>query len=164
MTSSRIEGEWSGGCQCGAVRYHLTARLDNAHICHCRMCQKHVGGPFAALVAAKREDFVWTRGEPGRFRSSANVDRGFCRDCGTPLFYDELTSGHINFTIGSFDEPAGLAPNGQVGSESKLPWFASLPDLPDRGETGTYNEEPGWAEAIRASNNQHPDHDTAAWP
>ena len=162
--SKVIAGEWSGGCQCGAVRYHLTARLDNAHICHCRMCQKQVGGPFAALVASNRGDYRWTRGEPARFRSSAKVDRGFCRDCGTPLFYDELTSRHINFTIGSFDDPAELAPGGQVGGESRMPWFAGLATVPDYGETGTYTEEEGWAEAIAASNNQHPDHDTDSWP
>ena len=165
MTKSTvIAGERSGGCQCGAVRYHLTARLDNAHICHCRMCQKQVGGPFAALVASKRGDYRWTRGEPARFRSSANVDRGFCRDCGTPLFYDEHTSGHINFTIGSFDDPADLVPKGQVGGESKMPWFSALGDLPDRGDTGTYTDDDNWADAIAASNNQHPDHDTDRWP
>ena len=32
----------TGGCQCGAVRYRATAMLDNAHVCHCRMCQKAV--------------------------------------------------------------------------------------------------------------------------
>jgi hypothetical protein len=40
----------TGGCQCGAVRYALTAMPEGAHFCHCRMCQKAVGGPFAALV------------------------------------------------------------------------------------------------------------------
>ena len=38
----------TGGCQCGAVRYALYAKPDRAGICHCRMCQKAVGGPFKA--------------------------------------------------------------------------------------------------------------------
>ena len=46
----RIETEASGGCQCGAVRYHVTAVLDTSHICHCRMCQKAAGNFFAALI------------------------------------------------------------------------------------------------------------------
>lgn len=164
MASKRIEGKWTGGCQCGAVRYRLTARLDNAHICHCRMCQKQVGGPFMALVASLREDFSWTRGKPAMFKSSAHVDRGFCADCGTPLTYDETTSPHVNFSIGSFDDPATIAPNGQVGTESRMPWFADLADLPNRGETGTYGDDAGWADAIAASNRQHPDHETDHWP
>ena len=161
--TKRIEGEWSGGCQCGAVRYRLSARRDNAHICHCRMCQKQVGGPFAALVASDRGDYEWTRGQPASFRSSANVERGFCRDCGTPLFYDEATSPHINLTIGSLDHPEEIAPGGQVGTESRMPWFAALPALKEYGATGEYTDDPNWAADIAASNNQHPDHDTEDW-
>ena len=41
-----------GGCQCGAVRYRATSLRQDAHICHCRMCQKAVGGAFAALAAS----------------------------------------------------------------------------------------------------------------
>ena len=44
----------TGGCQCGAVRYRITAPLENPHICHCRMCQKAFGNYFAALVGMKK--------------------------------------------------------------------------------------------------------------
>lgn len=46
----------AGGCQCGAVRYRVTARLRNPHICHCRMCQKAFGSYFAPLAAVQRQD------------------------------------------------------------------------------------------------------------
>ena len=158
----RIETEVSGGCQCGAVRYHASAMLDNAHLCHCRMCQKAVGNLFAALVAAPRDALVWTRGEPAVFRSSAHVARGFCRDCGTPLFFDYVEGGRVNLTIGSLDEPARFPPTGQVGIEGRMPWFDGLAALP--GEQTTEAAMPDDAAAIRASNRQHPDHDTESWP
>ena len=44
--------DYSGGCQCGAVRFHATELRDNPHLCYCRMCQKAFGGFFGALVAA----------------------------------------------------------------------------------------------------------------
>jgi hypothetical protein len=151
--------EISGGCQCGAVRYHATEMLDNAHICHCRMCQKAMGN----IVAAPREAITWTRGEPARFRSSDNVDRGFCRDCGTPLFYENRAGGHVNFTIGSLDHPELFPPGANTGNEGRVPWFKDLLTIEDGGIT----EQPAdreWWSAIQASNNQHPDHDTTVWP
>ncbi|RVQ04591.1 GFA family protein, partial [Sinorhizobium meliloti] len=30
---------FTGGCQCGAVRYRAEGTLGDPHICHCRMCQ-----------------------------------------------------------------------------------------------------------------------------
>jgi hypothetical protein len=153
----------TGGCQCGAVRYHAVPMVDNAHICHCRMCQKSVGNFFAALVGAPRKTFAWTRGEPAAFRSSEHVDRGYCRDCGTPLFFRREGSDYITLTIGSFDHPERLKPQTQDGIEGRLPWFAELHEVPDYGETEA-GDSAEWAAAIKASNRQHPDHDTGTWP
>jgi hypothetical protein len=152
----------SGGCQCGAVRYHVTRFTDNAHICHCRMCQKAVGNFFAALVGAPRDAVTWTRGVPARFRSSAHVDRGYCRDCGTPLFYDNVEGDRISFTIGSLDRPDMFKPKAHDGIEGRMPWFFELNDIEEGHATDFESEE--WAAAIRASSRQHPDHDTAEWP
>ncbi|WP_042674698.1 GFA family protein, partial [Xanthomonas citri] len=77
--------EYSGGCQCGAVRFHVRGALADASICHCRMCQKAFGAYYAPLVSVRGTEFRWTRGEPKRFASSTVVQRGFCADCGTPL-------------------------------------------------------------------------------
>lgn len=157
----RIETEASGGCQCGAVRWHVTAVLDTSHICHCRMCQKAAGNFFAALVGVPRDALTWTRGSPATFNSSDKAARGFCRDCGTPLTYDYFDSKHINLTTGSFDEPAKFAPRMQFGVEGQLPLFANLPIS---AEGTTEETMSSVASAIRASNRQHPDHDTSHWP
>jgi len=73
----------TGGCQCGAVRYALYAAPEGS-VCHCRMCQKAVGGPFAALAKFAKTDLAWTRGQPASFRSSSASCRDFCAACGTP--------------------------------------------------------------------------------
>ncbi len=159
----RYRIEVSGGCQCGAVRYRATEMMDNSHICHCRMCQKAVGNIFAALVAAPREAITWTRGQPARFRSSDHVDRGFCAQCGTPLFYDDTTGNRVNFTIGSLDHPELFPPHANTGNESRVPWFDTLPSIEHGGATEAPGREAWWS-AIKASNHQHPDHDTDVWP
>jgi hypothetical protein len=153
----RIDITVTGGCQCGAVRYRATQMLDNAHLCHCRMCQKAVGNIFAALVAAPNEALEWIRGTPAAFRSSEHVDRGFCAACGTPLYYRNLKGSRTNLTLGSLDDPAAFPPTTQMGSEARMPWFEDLPALKDTGTTEA--QDPEWAAAIAASNRQAPDGD-----
>ena len=86
MTSER-KAVLTGGCQCGAVRFAAYAGPVKIGLCHCRMCQKAVGGPFISLAEVKHEDFAWTRGKPATYRSSTIAERDFCAACGTPLSY-----------------------------------------------------------------------------
>jgi hypothetical protein len=159
MTDDQI----TGGCQCGAVRFCTSELIDNAHICHCRMCQKAVGNFFAALVSAPKAKLTWTRGTPARFRSSGDVDRGFCARCGTPLFFDPVHSQDVGLCIGAFDAPQLIKPISQDSIESRMPWFSEIAQISD---SGTSEELDGAerVEAVRNSNRQHPDHDTAEWP
>lgn len=145
----------TGGCQCGKVRYAIMGPLENPHICHCRMCQKAFGNFFAALVGAKRKDFRWTKGEPGFFRSSSIVSRGFCRDCGTPLSFAYDTSERIAVSIGSLDNPHLAVPAQQFGIESRLPAFNRLHELPG---TRTEDDIPP-ADLQKLKSLQHPDGD-----
>lgn len=158
----RIATTVTGGCQCGAVRYRSTAILDNAHICHCRMCQKAVGNFFAALVGAPNDALMWTRGTPATFASSDLAERGFCADCGTPLFYRSIGGARTGLTIGSLDDPTLAPPHVQVGMEGRYAFMDGLLHLPDSGATEDDMAEE--APLIATSNRQHPDHDTDIWP
>jgi len=158
----RIDVTASGGCQCGAVRYRASAMLDTSHICHCRMCQKAAGNFFIALIGIPKDALTWTRGTPATFRSSEQVERGFCRACGTPLYYDYAGSRHLSVTTGSLDNPAAFPPRVQFGTEGRMPWFDALPALTEEGTTEETMSD--LVDAIRATNHQHPDHDTESWP
>jgi hypothetical protein len=152
----------AGGCQCGAVRYALHAEPSDPHICHCRMCQKAFGSFFAPLTGVPLDKFEVTRGTLALFKSSDQTERGFCRDCGTPLTFHYVDSPRIAVSIGSLDEPAEVRPGRQYGIEARMPWFDVLAGLP--GDKTTEEDEPALAAAIAASNRQHPDHDTEVWP
>ncbi|WP_417684149.1 GFA family protein [Roseibium sp.] len=148
---------YSGGCQCGSVRYSLSG-FGRASICHCRMCQKAFGNAFAPLVTSK--GLNWTRGEPKRFQSSNEVQRGFCADCGTPLTYEFEGLG-TEIALCTLDDPSVAPPVIQVGTEGRLPWCEAIATMPSRT-----SEEDGAAEALYATlvSNQHPDCDTESWP
>lgn len=151
--------EYSGGCQCGAIRFHVVGALTHSSICHCRMCQKAFGAYYAPLVSVRGSEFRWTRGEPRRFQSSNWVQRGFCADCGTPLTY-EAPDG-VAVAAGAFDEPARLPPTIQYGIEAKLPFVDALGSL-----SALRSEEDTEAAdfLLHIVSHQHPDHDTADWP
>ena len=150
----------TGGCQCGALRYRIEGPLGPAGFCHCRMCQKAFGSFGAPLVSADPARFRWTRGEPAIFRSSPVVARGFCRDCGTPMFMLEDGYGPIELAIGTLDDPATAAPDHVAGVESKLPWADALPSLPARTTADDRTPE----DLAKLTSRQHPDHDTERWP
>ena len=84
------------------------------HICHCRMCQKAFGSFFAPLTGVPLEKFELTRGELAIFKSSDQTERGFCRNCGTPLTIHDVDSPRIAVSIGSLDEPEKVEPQHPV--------------------------------------------------
>jgi len=150
---------YTGGCQCGAVRFRVEGTLGDGSICHCRMCQKAFGGFFAPLVSVRGADLTWTRGEPKRFQSSNHVRRGFCAACGTPLTY-EAPDG-VALAIGAFDAPEEIEPVVQWGMEGKLPYVDDLSRLPGY----TTMDDPQAVEFLKGLvSYQHPDHDTDQWP
>ncbi|CAN7174823.1 GFA family protein [Bradyrhizobium sp. LjRoot220] len=145
----------TGGCQCGAVRFALYASPVKIGLCHCRMCQKAVGGPFISLAEVKHEDFAWTRGKPAAFRSSSIAARDFCAACGTPLSYRVIDGNVIEITTGSFDRPDLVVPTYATGTESHLAWVGRIGDLPGKSTL----EGAGSEVLSRIVSHQHPDHD-----
>ncbi len=155
---------WSGGCQCGRIRYRSRTRPASPHLCFCRMCQKAVGNYFAALGGVALADFEFTRGEPSWFHSSDIVRRGFCRDCGTPLFYQEIDGDHVAILLGTLDDPCSVAPEWQSDTYGKPRWFGGLDTLAESIGGETPDEQGVRYGRIASTNHQHPDHDTSAWP
>ena len=57
------------------------------------------------------------------------VERGFCRDCGTPLTYSFVSAGHISVAINSLDDPEAMPPTRQFDIESKVSWVDGIHKL-----------------------------------
>jgi hypothetical protein len=122
---------FAGGCQCGACRFVVSAGPAQLSVCHCRMCQRATGNAFAPLIEVPAERVAWT-GAPATWASSNIAERGFCRTCGSPLFYRQIDSKVIEFMAGSLDHPERFQPAKNTGVESRMPWLAGLAALPDR--------------------------------
>lgn len=149
---------FTGGCQCGAVRYRVAGPLRHASICNCRMCQKALGNIFGSW-AEFDAPLEWTRGAPTQFRSSLKVRRGFCNHCGTPLTY-QWGNNNPAITIGSFDRPNQIVPTGELARDNRHPSVGHADELSEE-PLGTTDEERDILAILRSF--QHPDQDTESW-
>ena len=149
---------FTGGCQCGAVRYRVAGPVRHASICNCRMCQKALGNLTAPFVSFQAP-VEWARGRPTLFRSSMRVQRGFCNQCGTPLTY-QRGDMPISLTIGSLDRPNVVVPTVELARDNRHPVIGHMYELREESQ-GATDEERDILAILRSY--QHPDQDTEAW-
>ena len=110
-----------GGCFCGAVRFRTHGEPINIRICHCRNCQKAMGGPsFARALFAKQA--IDIDGETGRYASSERLDRLFCNTCGTSMFSWQRTGIATGVALACFDDRNAFAPTEHIWVSEKIDW------------------------------------------
>lgn len=117
---------------CGAVRYEATGEPIAAGYCHCESCRSHSGGPVVVLVSFLAEQVAWSAGTRAHYRSSPEVRRAFCRDCGTPLTWEGHFAGRdlVQFHVGTLDRPDAVVPGEHTHCAEKLSWFEVADRLP----------------------------------
>ncbi len=114
----------TGRCLCGAVSF--TADIGSRiGACHCGQCRRWASGPYFA-VAAKNLRFEGEEGL-GRYRSSDWAERGFCRKCGSSLFYRMIKEDRYMMAVGAFDDPSGFELARQVFIDDKPGYYDLTP-------------------------------------
>ena len=118
---------YKGGCQCGAVRYEISAEPATLYVCHCTECQKQTASAFGMSVTYPTESVKITKGEMKVWRrmadSGAEVFCRFCSTCGTRLFHGKDSRAHyINLKAGTLDDCSWLKPVGHVWTKRAQPW------------------------------------------
>jgi hypothetical protein len=84
-----------------------------------------------AFVRFSAHQVHWSM-SPDTFASSNVVERGFCRDCGTPLSYREVSGPNISLTINSLDDPESVRPELRFSGHMEVSWCSSLSSLPSK--------------------------------
>ena len=102
----------TGGCLCGAVRCEVIGELMPVINCHCSKCRRfhgHVGAYTAAhrqhLILVETSGLQWYRFVQDE---TPDVYRGFCKMCGSSLFWDPWGKPAISIAAGSIDPPTRL--------------------------------------------------------
>jgi uncharacterized glyoxalase superfamily protein PhnB len=120
-----MQVQLTGGCFCGAIRYRVDGAPSSISICHCQSCRRASGAPAVSWFVISRAQFELLSGNPTAFRSSAQVHRGFCGQCGTQLTYAHDSAPEtIELTTASLDLPSTIEPTKEIWLSDKLPWAA----------------------------------------
>lgn len=92
----------TGHCLCGLVTFKAPRANHSVNACHCDMCRRWGGGVFMARGCDREVEFSGVE-HIEVFDSSAWAERGFCKRCGSHLFYRLKDSGEYEVPAGLFD-------------------------------------------------------------
>src|ERR1700682_2377208 len=109
----------TGGCQCGSVRYQITANPLAVYACHCTECQRQSGSAFALSLLVAREAIVIVAGAAKEWRRVLDSGRAigcmFCTDCGVRLFHNPERNPQFSIVKpGTLDDARSLVPVGHI--------------------------------------------------
>lgn len=98
----------SGACLCGAVRFETKGPLRGVVYCHCSQCRKQSGHFFAATNVPDSRLSISGGDNLSWYAASPSARRGFCRTCGSILFWKHKDLDYHSVLAGAFDRPSGL--------------------------------------------------------
>ncbi len=116
----------SAQCLCGRVTFTVTPHDLDVGVCHCAMCRRWTAGAFMALHC---EDVDIPENDAlGVYRSSDWAERGFCKECGTPLFW--RTHDHSMYAVSAtaVEISEGLRLATEIFIEEKPQYYAFAND------------------------------------
>jgi len=117
----------TGGCQCGALRYEIRAEPLTVYVCHCTECQRQSGSAFGMSVMVPRPALVYTKGNPRRWKRTADsgrtIESDMCELCGVrPVNHPGANDKVSIVKPGTFDDARWLHPIGHIWTGSAQPW------------------------------------------
>lgn len=118
----------TGGCQCGEVRYALTAPPLLAYACHCTECKCVSASAFATSCAVLCDTMHIEQGDLHRFdwtvESGARRYGEFCTACGVRVRHgSEPSAGVFSLRAGTLDDQKWATPAAHTWQSSALEWF-----------------------------------------
>ena len=112
----------TGRCLCGKVEVIANRIHPQVHACHCNMCRRWSGGPSMSVHCGSEVSFS----DPDSisvYQSCDWAELGFCKHCGSHLFYRNLESGDYILQPGSFDNSEEFELHQQIFIEEKPAFY-----------------------------------------
>ncbi|MEM7571191.1 MAG: GFA family protein [Pseudomonadota bacterium] len=97
----------SGSCLCGAVKVTAAPQELHTDVCHCSMCRNWGGSPAFSINCTDGFEIA-DEAAVSVYSSSDWAERGFCKVCGTHLFYRMKDGSFYSIPTGLFGDVEGL--------------------------------------------------------
>lgn len=134
-----MQGELTGGCLCGAVRYVLRAGFRfRPYACHCTDCQTRTGSAFSLHMLFARADLTIEGDLDAGYSaqpSGAKATIWGCAVCKTRIFAEnDLRPGFGSLRCGTLDRSTEVVPAAHLWVGSKQPWIVLPEGVPALAE------------------------------
>ena len=96
----------SGGCHCGAVTFTIGGPIRDVTVCHCSICRNLHGGA-ATYSQCRAADLAIAGGALRWYSSGVGSEYGFCRECGSSLFW-RRNADEVSFSAGALRGEHGI--------------------------------------------------------
>ena len=86
-----------------------------------------------AFASVNEGDYIYEQGAELVKRTSSSTfgHRGFCGNCGTPLYMKvDHQPETVDFSVATLNEPGRVRPGYHIFWASRVPWLAIEDDLP----------------------------------
>ncbi len=122
-----------GECFCGSVKFTVTNPSIWCAHCHCTMCQRsHTAGVVTWVGCDENTVELSDTGAMLRwFASSDAAKRGFCRECGSTLFFrSSQWPGELHIARAAFTSEVDREPGKHAFHETRVDWMTLADQLP----------------------------------
>lgn len=134
---------YSGQCLCGQVRYEIDGPIRDVIACHCVQCRR-ASGHFVAATAARPEHLTITKDDGlSWYEGTAHIRRGFCRDCGSTLFFDHGKDYPTGIAAGSLDVSDGVTIAAHIWTDEAGSYY-EIADAAPQFTSTEWRERGGW--------------------
>ena len=113
----------TGKCLCGAVRFTAETVSHDVTVCHCTMCNRWSGGLSLFLDTVGVPNFEGAE-SIGVYKSSDWGERGFCKVCGSSLYWKYVDEDRYTMSAGVIDDPAQLQLTKEIFIDDKPAYYA----------------------------------------
>jgi hypothetical protein len=117
---------------CGAISFEVRAPLNPPDACHCSQCRKQTGHFFVCTDVPRSDLIVSGANHVSWYKSSEKVQRGFCKHCGSTLFWDPFKKDWTAVAMGAFESPTGTHIEKHIHVASKGDYYDIRDGLPQK--------------------------------